>query len=422
MELIHKAISLMDDGNADEAIEILESHLEVAADETKFQIVELYYEWGFFDKAIIILENLLETHPDEGDIILTLAEMYIEVQNDERAIDLLNDIAADNPVYLQSLIHLADLYQAQGLFEVSEQKLLQAKKLAPNEIVIDFALGEFLFSIGQYNRAIPFYELIAKEQEVLNHISIVERLAEAYAYVGNYEEALAYYEQQDSKEPNTLFKYGFTAQQVKRNDIAITVWSKLVELDPHYHAAYYELAKVLKEEGRQEEAVEIVAKGISYDEFNKELFLLAAQIDLLKNDRAGALLHINRAIKLDSDYKEAILFLIQLHKDDGNFEEIITFLKEIKGTGATDPLYDWEEARAYVEEELYKEAVLAYQEASAHLMHDAEFLKEYGFFLTEEGKIKEALEVLTNYLQIEPQDDEVISYLERLMFSVDEDV
>src|SRR5699024_7551273 len=117
-------------------------------------------------------------YPNEGELMIPLAEMYIELQKDEAAIQLLNDIKQDDSFYLESLLLLADVYQAQGLFEVSEQKLLAAKELAPDELVIDFALGEFLFSIGQTNRAIPFYEKIHQQTLELNNVEIGERLAE----------------------------------------------------------------------------------------------------------------------------------------------------------------------------------------------------------------------------------------------------
>ena len=48
------------------------------------------------------------------------------------------------PYYLE-----ADLYQLQGMPEVSERKLLQAKELLPNEVIIDFALGELFYQQGR---------------------------------------------------------------------------------------------------------------------------------------------------------------------------------------------------------------------------------------------------------------------------------
>lgn len=419
MEKISEAVKKMETGDTEGALEILQNVLTTATDIEKFQVVDAYYDWGFFDKAVVILEQLLVDYPDEGEIIVQLAELYIELQNDERAMELLNDITAEDPVYLASLIHLADLYQAQGLFEVSEQKLLIAKSLAPEEVVIDFALGELLFSIGQYNRAIPYFEKVVKESATLNAISIPQRLAESNALIGDYEQALLHYESAESKDPNTLFKHGFTARQVKRNDIALTVFRKLLELDPHYHSAYYELAQTLRDEGMNEEAREIVARGLGYDQHNKELFLLAGHIEVTLRHPEKAIEYVQEAIKLDSDYKEAVLVLIDLYKDIMEYKEIILLLERIKREGGTDPLYDWEEARAYVAEELYEKANTSYEVASNQLMHDAEFLKEYGYFLVEEGEINRAVEILTNYLQFEGQDEEVISFLERIRFSDD---
>src|SRR5699024_11877433 len=73
-------------------------------------------------------------------------------------IELLTSISEDDPAYLQALLQLADLYQSEGLFEVAESKLLEAKNIQPDEPIIDFALGEFFFSTGEYQRAIIHYE------------------------------------------------------------------------------------------------------------------------------------------------------------------------------------------------------------------------------------------------------------------------
>src|SRR5690625_4648547 len=184
MDTINKAIQLVEHGNVDEALNILSEKALTAPDEDKFMIIELYYEWGFFEQAIELLEELLIKYPQEGEIISLLAEINIELEKDDIAIDLLNSIRTDDPFYAHSLIQLADLYQAQGLFEVSEQKLMEAKHQYPDEIVIDFALGELLFSIGQTSRAIPFYERVRKEEMEVSQVSVTARLAESHASTG----------------------------------------------------------------------------------------------------------------------------------------------------------------------------------------------------------------------------------------------
>src|SRR5690625_3106008 len=147
-------------------------------------------------------------------------------------------ISEDDPAYLQALLQKADLYESQGLFEVAEQKLLEAKELAPDEIIIDFALGELLFSIGEFKRALTFYERVNKKESMIANVNINERLAECLANIGEYETALMYFGKLDDKNPDTLFKHGLIAYYAERNAVAIQIWQQLIDLDPYYHTVY----------------------------------------------------------------------------------------------------------------------------------------------------------------------------------------
>src|SRR5690606_30476673 len=99
--------------------------------------------------------------------------------------------------------------------------------------------------------------------------------------------------------------------------------------------------------------------------------------------------YMREAVNLDADYKEAVLFLIEILKEKERHEDIIELIKVVKETGGEDPLYDWELARAFNEIESYNDALNYYQEAYNSLQHDNDFLKEYGYFLMEEGRNSE---------------------------------
>src|SRR5699024_2474974 len=100
MKDIKAAVALIEAGQVDEAHELLQSILQTASDEERFAIVELYEDWGFIEDAIDVLELLLERYPTEGQLLTKLAELYIELQDDERAIQLLNSIGKEDPFYL----------------------------------------------------------------------------------------------------------------------------------------------------------------------------------------------------------------------------------------------------------------------------------------------------------------------------------
>ncbi|MFC2948317.1 tetratricopeptide repeat protein [Virgibacillus sediminis] len=414
MDTIMEAVKLVESNQTEKAIELLENYLPKADEEEKFTIAELYNQWGFLQEASEILNSLLQQYPEESDLKVMLADIYVELEDDEAAINLLNEINEDDEAYVQTLIQLADLYQAQGLFEVAEQKLLTAKQHEPNEPVVDLALAELLFSIGEYRKAITYYEKILPKTKELANISINDRLAEAHAASGEYEEALQFYQDIESEHPDTLFKYGFTAKQANRSDIAIKAWEHVIKIDPYYHTVYYQLAKVYEEDGRTQEAYDTAKKGLEIDEFNKELFYFAGVLahQLEKEDESETL--VREAIALDPDYKEAILFLIEMFKTSGDSTKIIDLITELKSTGADDSLYDWELARAYNEEELYEDALNSYNTAYNGLKEDADFLKEYGYFLTEEGRIGAAIPIFEAYLIHQPSDTDIEEFLSRL--------
>jgi tetratricopeptide (TPR) repeat protein len=412
VNILEEATKLMEQDRVDKAIDLINHHIEEATDDELYWYAEFYLRWGFLIEAEDILSQLLKRYPDSSELKLLLTDIYIEQELDENAIDLLNSIPVNDDAYLQALVALADLYQVQGLFEVAEQKLQHAKKLSPTEPVIDLALGELYYSLGDFKRAITFYEKTL-QMEVLD-IPIQERLAESYLNVGEFELALSFYEKLNSNHPDTLFKYGFTAYEADRNDIAIKVLDKLIEEDPYYHTAYIQLAKVYEEEEMIQEAYDTVVKGLKMDEFNKELYFLAGTLAHQLGFDETSENYVREAVNLDADYKEAILFLIEILKEKDKQDEIIELVKYVKESGGDDPLYDWELARAFNEIESYNDALNYYREAYNSLQHDIDFLKEYGYFLMEEGRNKEAINVFTAYLQEDPLDDEITDYVIRL--------
>ncbi|WP_102027205.1 tetratricopeptide repeat protein [Salirhabdus sp. Marseille-P4669] len=416
MSVIEEAIYEVQHGNTEKGLALLHSSLEDATEEEKYTIAQVYYEWGLIDRAIELFSELLQKYPDDSELKLILAEIYIDTEEDERAIDLLNSIEENDVNYIHALLESADLYQSQGLFEVAEQKLYKAKQLLPNEAVIDFALGELFFSMGEYKKSIPYYEKASKVNTKYNEVDVNERLAEALAATGKWEEALGYFQTiaEDNTSPDFLFRYGFTAYRSERSDIAIQVWENLLELDPDYTSVYLLLAKAYEDESMLEKAYNIALEGIKVDELNKEIHYFAGRVANNLGETTEAVEHLREAIAIDPGYKEAVLGIIDIFKKEDALDQIRDLLEHLSELGELDPIFQWELAKVYYELEAYQLALNNYREAYTSFTSDAEFLKEYGYFLVEEGRKEEAIHVLNQYMQVEPSDDEVEEFLYRL--------
>src|SRR5699024_6950206 len=252
------------------------------------------------------------------------------------------------------------------------------------------------------HRAVVFYEKVIDQANEVNGIIIAERLAESLTLLGQYEDALRYYNSLTDKDPNRLFKHGFVAYQANELNRAIQLWKETIEIDPHYHPVYFELATVYLEKGQIKEAYNVAQDGLTYDEFDKRLYYIIGQTSFKLGKEEEAINALQEAIALDEDYKEAVLLLASIYEENNDLEQMIQFLHDVKTQGGADPLYDWKIAQGYNELEQYNKAKALYDEVYFHLENDSDFLKEYGFFLIEDGSITEGANVLRNYIEQKP--------------------
>src|SRR3954451_8393351 len=115
MDRVNKIISLLENGQHKEALNEYNVVLQQGLPEEKFLLGEELYQFGFLDEAKALVENLLETYPEEGELLVLLGEILVEAGEEEAAILVLEKISEHDANFGQSLLLLADLYQVQGL-------------------------------------------------------------------------------------------------------------------------------------------------------------------------------------------------------------------------------------------------------------------------------------------------------------------
>ncbi|WP_188206015.1 tetratricopeptide repeat protein [Alkalibacillus aidingensis] len=414
METISEALELKEQGRISEAVQLLKNYISEAEDSERLDIAQLLHEWGLLNDAKEVYEDMLILYPNDHYVRLLLAEIETDLGNDEEVIEILEEIDSEDEAYIPALVQMADMYQSQGLFEVAEKKLLEAKELDSGEPIIDLALAELAFSNGEYQKAIPYYERVERYDDDISVVNIKERLAESLSSIGNWEEALGYYEQVKLESPDQLFKYGYTAYQLDRYDICTRVWNELLELDPEYTSVYPLLATSLYEEGALQEAFDITVQGIKKDEHNNELYLLAAEYAVKLNKVDQAIDYLKEAVAIDPGYEDGVDMLIKIYLDEDKLDEAKELVDELLKFEGYPSLLNWRAAQVYNAFEEFEDAKKMYEKAYPEYSDDPNFLKEYGLFLIEEGATEKATQILTTYLQHEPEDEDVREFVIRM--------
>src|SRR5690606_22173322 len=171
MKRVEQCIAALQQGKLNTARRIMKAIKNKGSDLEKYSLAEQLHSLGFLNFAETLYQDLLKKYPEEGELLIALAETYIDMDRTDEALLLLEKITPDDPVYVQALLLLADLYQLQGLYEVSEEKLKEAEKLAPDEIVIIFAQAELYNSLGRFAEAIYKYKQVLKEAKEFAGVS-----------------------------------------------------------------------------------------------------------------------------------------------------------------------------------------------------------------------------------------------------------
>lgn len=410
-------IDTLQNNQLEEAMNYFEQALKQDTDEELYNLADSLYHLGFLNEVKKINLHLLERYPEDDELRISLAEIAIEANELDTAMDWLLEVTEDSAVYPQTLLVLADLYQVQGLYEVSEQKLLTAKKILSDEPVIDFALAELHFSMGKYAQAIHGYEeLMNQGLSDFSGINLAARCGSSYSALGDLEQAILYLEQslEEKENVDTLFQLGFSYLQDKQYRRSIEALNKLKELDPNYTTLYPYLAKGLEEENELDKALEIIKEGLRVDEYNYELFYYGADIAIKLEDESLAEAYYLKAVQLVPENSTVQLAYTNLLLKQERFDETVDWIQKMLVQNEVDPQFYWNLALANEGLEEYSAASTAYQKAYPSLRQNKDFLKSYIYFLREEGERTIIKDVINDYLLIEPADAEILEILEEI--------
>lgn len=404
----------MEEGNIEKISSMLDSFLLNGDPDEQYQLADLLTQSGFLQEAISILEHLQFLFPEENQLKIDQAQLYLEMDKEDEALEMLTTIEKTSDAYPQALLTLADYYQMLGLYEVAEQKINEALTLLPKEPLLLYAKGELLFETGRYLEAARVMEDLLPHQESLQAIDLSLKLAEIYSAGAAYEEAIPYYTLALEKEvaPDVLFHAAYASFQVQQYETAAKQLEDLLQIDPDYFSGYMLLAETYSMLEKNEDALKAITDGIARDEFEKEYYLFAGKISLKLGKVKEAETFLREAIALDPEYMDAIFILSSLYSTEEKDEELVELYETLK-----QEHFEWSAmypflATAYERLELYEKAYEFYQLAYTEHIEDVPFLEKYVYFLLEEGKRAEAKEVVLILQKLQPENNEWIEMFE----------
>lgn len=385
------------------------------SDDMLFNLAERLYENGFLDFAKKLYEGLLKKYPQEDELRTALAEIAIDNDDNDTALNYLADVSPDSDSYLQSLLVAADLYQTEGEMEVTGQKLREAYRIAPDEPAVIFALAEYYYLIGQFDKAIPYYfTLIKTGNRTFDKVDIAGRLGMAYAQSGQYKTAIGYLKQVEPQyqTSDVRFQTGLTQLALKQYDEAKATLSQLIKDDHSYTSSYSALARVYAAQNDYDTALKTIQEGLGVDEYNEHMYAQGADYASHLGDTKTMAKYLTKAHQLAPDNMSITLSLSNFYIDQKQHLDNINLLSPLIKDQAVDPQVYWNLARSYQATDQLEMAKQYFEAAKPAYSKDQTFLQELANLYQETGDVESLGAVLKKYVKLFPADSAMAQRLD----------
>ena len=316
-------------GNPERALEDTQAYVHGHPDDVDALLLlsNIYLLNGQRQAARLVLEKILERHPDHEETLQSLATLEM-TDNPLRAREVLERLVGVDPASVDGLYHLGLLYQREGETDKSREMFERAVEADPDALPSLFVLGQLSEKEGDIPSAISYYERALEEmpenfalrmQIVMlraknMELDEISRLLEPYA--------------DDPEAPlEANLWLGIAAEAGKDLDRALEFYRR-ADRQTRSPAVKIRLAGVYSRLGRARESLKTLSLLAGQDPGSAQYryFLGLAYMDLKKPRRA--IREFEAALRIKKDFSEAA-FQIGV---------------------ARDQLKDWDRAEQYFRE------------------------------------------------------------------------
>lgn len=353
----------------------LESNQEKA--KNKLTIAKIHIDFAEYDLAIKEYEKILELYPDDINVKKALIELYNRNSDYEQLIDLALELYskyAENDIGLWAMEALMETYKninnyekameyanliklhplannvqsdeniamillEEGNFQESIEILIALIEKDPNNILLKKELALAYEKNNDFNQATDIYKKILDEASVSDINQIHLELSNLYSNWAMYDFSLTNNEEcfkhfttaikYFAQNPDIYYRLGQVNSLIKNFNEAISQYKKAIELNPQNSEYYYVISECYREIDSIYEQRKYLLESLKYNFENAQVHYNLSLIYDIQNDKANAIIHINKAIELNPNFIEAKHKLALMLEHAGDKEGAAKVYEEI---------------------------------------------------------------------------------------------
>lgn len=289
----------------------------------EYSLGVMEHDAGHTDEAFRRYQEAIKLDPDNAGLKMELAIAYLHAQRYEEMDSLLDQIISEYPRMVRAYQLKALGYRVRKMDQEAIEPLSMAIKIEPEESLHYLEMASIQARMGDLDQAIQILE--HSLDDVTDRLSIFQALGELYLRQATELasrkkarlpksplELLGLGVQEFPNDPYLLEQYGDLLVLHKRMEEAITVFTKIEELNPDNLQLRQKLAMSLISVGDRESAIELLEGIAEKRPDNYRLWYYLAELHQQGTNRSRAVECYQKAIEIKPDLAESYLRLSYL--------------------------------------------------------------------------------------------------------------
>lgn len=403
-----------------------------------------------YEEAVSTLKALVKVNPDSILGYYYLGRAYSQMKLYRDALVYFTKVLELKPDFNQAVIDKAATYEAMGDYPAAIDTYRSLLGQNEHRVAVLQRLTQLLLQQRRFAEALECLKTAAQTglggQETNRKIGLVHLELEQY------DDAIAVFGDMLQKDPsadNIRLYFGVAYEEKGDLDRAYTEFSKIPHDSAQYVEAVSHITLVLKEQGKQDEAIAVLKEAISVNSGNLELYLNLSSLYesinkpqtsldfLLENEqlfqkeprlhfRIGVLLdklgkrtesinRFKRVLQLDPKDAQALNYLGYSYAEMGiHLDEALRYTKQAVALRPQDAFILDSLGWTYFKLKRYDEAVKTLEEAVDLVDDDPTIMEHLGDAYAARRAVKKALKTYQRALDLVPKNKELLEKIQKL--------
>ncbi|MCE2983120.1 MAG: tetratricopeptide repeat protein [Parachlamydia sp.] len=319
---LEKGRSLLEKGNAREALEIYEEALKQFPNniEILIAIANSYSKEGEYAQALAILQKGLQANPDNPSLQIASGFAYLSLKDEWSAGSLFYQVDEREGGNAEAKAGLGRLEEIKGNYREAESFYNQALKINPSDPLALSYLAHLKTKQKKYSEALQLYEKIQVIEPKSSWVASAIQEARSAPVLDAIHEL-----KKNNPQPNSqAFK------QIIRH------FQKLIRNYPNDAFNYLEFARFYDDFGMNKNAIRVLSEGLSKNPHSLELQLALGQAYLLGKKLAKAEKIFQLVLEKEPQNSEALLGLGRVQALNGNDKLSASFYEKVLSKTPSD--------------------------------------------------------------------------------------